>query len=390
MKSPRHIHRHDGAQERAAEPRILLFSQRNIFKALFRCSLYEFEDVIGEVDSVEFLAPRAALETFRHRVSRKFAYHLPVSVNPGLEIQPIERQYDVFLAICGAPQDLLFVDAAKVARRSCRVSVCLLDELWAKDIAAYQYFLRILKTFDIVLLYYSGTVSPLSNHLNRQCRFLPPGVDTTAFCPYPAEPQRVVDVYSIGRRSSETHTALLELASNEGLFYLYDTIAGDQAIDTSYHRRLFAAVAKRSRYFIVNPGLIDRPKTRGNQIEIGNRYFEGAAAGAVMIGEQPNTAAFGELFGWRDSVIQLPYGSKDIGSVIHELDSQPVREEMIRRTNVREALTRHDWVYRWEEVLRILGMAPLPDLLRRKERLGVMADAVSTADPRLHGPGASK
>ena len=101
----------------------------------------------------------------------------------------------------------------------------------AKDIAAYQYFLRILKTFDIVLPNYSGTVSPLSNHLNRQCRFLPPGVDTTAFCPYPAEPQRVIDVYSIGRRSSETHTALLELASNEGLFYLYDTIAGDQAIE---------------------------------------------------------------------------------------------------------------------------------------------------------------
>ena len=300
---------------------------------------------------------------------------------------PIDRRYDLFLAVCGAPQDLLFVDAAKSARKACRVSVCLLDELWAKSIAEYRHFLRILKTFDIVLLYYSGTVSPLSNHLGRQCRFLPPGVDTTAFCPYPAELRRVVDVYSIGRRSTETHTALLELASNEELFYLYDTIAGDQAIDTSYHRRLFSEVAKRSRYFIVNPGLIDRPQTRGDQMEIGNRYFEGAAAGTIMIGERPSTAAFDELFGWPDSVIHVPYGSRDIASVIRQLDSQPIRQEAIRRANVREALKRHDWVYRWEEVLRIVGLTPLPALLQRKERLGVMAESVSAGDRSLQGLG---
>ena len=67
------------------------------------------------------------------------------------------------------------------------------------------------------------------------------------------------------------------MARETGLFYLHDTIGGSQAIDSKEHRALFAKLAKRSRYFIVNPGKIDQPHVRGGQIEVGNRYFEGAA-----------------------------------------------------------------------------------------------------------------
>ena len=77
------------------------------------------------------------------------------------------------------------------------------------------------------------------------------------------------------------------MARETGLFYLHDTIAGSQAINSKEHRALFAKLAKRSRYFIVNPGKIDEPELTGRQIEIGNRYFEGAASGAIMVGERP-------------------------------------------------------------------------------------------------------
>src|SRR5205823_3467150 len=117
--------------------------------------------------------------------------------------------------------------------------------------------------------------------------------------------------------------SLLKMASEDGLFYLYDSIAGDQAIDSAQHRMLFANVAKRSRYFIVNPGLIDRPDKRGDQIEIGNRYFEGTAAGAILVGERPDNEQFEKLFNWSDAVIPLPYNSPDINSLIEDLDKQP-------------------------------------------------------------------
>ena len=362
---------------RSDKPRILIFSQRNIFKrALFRCAHYEFEDIISQIDSAEILAPAADPLSFRHTFSKLVAFHAPIALNPGIQrTQPKER-YDLFLAVCGAPADLLIVNAVSNWRDACETSICLIDELWAKEMFNYRYFLRILESFDFVLLYYSQSVQALSERTGNKCIFLPPGVDALRFCPYPEPPKRVVDVYSMGRRSETTHRKLLKMAEENGLFYLHDSIAGDQAINSLEHRALFVNLVKRSRYFIVNPGLIDRPDKRGNQIETGNRYFEGAASGTIMVGERPNNEAFKELFDWPDVLIHLPYGSSEIDALMNELDQQPERQEKIRRTNVGQALMRHDWAYRWESVLKIAGLEPTPALVQRKQSLRNLAEAV--------------
>jgi hypothetical protein len=360
------------------KPRTVIFSQRNIFrKALFRCSHYEFEDIISQIDSVELLAPQADPFNSRYEMAKRIAYHFPIFLDPGVQRIPVKGHYDLFLAICGAATDLLMINAVDNWRDACKTSVCLIDELWVREMADSRHFLRILEKFDVVMLYYSQSVQALNERIGRRCVFMPPGVDAIRFCPYPEPPKRVIDVYSIGRRSEKTHQALLKMATENGLFYLHDSITGDQAINSTEHRALFANVAKRSRYFIVNPGLIDRPEKRGNQIEIGNRYFEGAASGAILIGERPNNQEFERLFDWPDALIHLSYNSVNISSVINEFDRQPERQERIRRTNVAQALLRHDWVYRWEAILNIAGLEPMPEVLQRKQRLRDIAGAVS-------------
>jgi len=142
----------------------------------------------------------------------------------------------------------------------CRTSVCLLDELWINDIATHRHFLRVLEKFDVVMLYYS---QPLGERIKSRCAFLPPGIDAISFCPYPDPVARVIDVYSIGRRSQLTHQKLLEWARETRQLYLYDTLRGSQSINSKEHRALFANALKRSRYFIVNPGKIDEPDQRG-------------------------------------------------------------------------------------------------------------------------------
>jgi hypothetical protein len=363
------------------KPRILIFSQRNIFrKTLFRCPHYEFEDIISQIDSAEILAPQADLSDLRQTVATLVAYHAPIALNPGLQRIQVRAHYDLFLAVCGGPKDLLMVNAVSNWREACNTSVCLIDELWATQIVNFRYFLRILEKFDVVMLYYRHSVEPLSERIGRKCVFLPPGVDTTLFCPYPESPKRVVDVFSIGRRSEITHRRLLRMVADDGLFYLHDSIAGDQAITLREHRVLLANIAKRSRYFIVNPGLIDRPDIRGDQIEIGNRYFEGAASGTVMLGERPNNEEFKRLFDWHDAVIHLPYDSSNIDTIISALDREPEKQDRIRRTNVVQALMRHDWVYRWEAILKTVSLEPMPQLAQRKERLRSLAEAVAKGD----------
>lgn len=365
-------------------PRVLVFSLRNIFsKALFRCAHFEFEDLISQIDSAKILAPQADPSNRRHRIASRIAFHAPIALNPGLPEIRLKGRYDLFLAICGAPRDLLMVNAVRNWRDVCKTSICLIDEFWAKEMDDHQHFLHILDKFDVVMLYYSQTVKPLSERIKSKCAFFPPGIDTTLFSPFPQPPKRVVDVYSIGRRSEVTHQKLLKMAAESGLFYLHDSIGGDQAINSKEHRALVANVAKRSRYFIVNPGLIDRPEKRGNQIEISNRYFEGAASGVIMVGERPDNGEFEKLFGWPDAVIHLPYNSSGIDTIINDLDRQPEKQDRIRRTNVAQALKRHDWAYRWETILNTVGLQPLPELLERKKRLESLAEVV------LHGDAAS-
>jgi hypothetical protein len=359
-------------------PRVLIFSLRNIFgKALFRCPHFEFEDLICEMDSADLLAPKLDPSSARSSFATRLAYHAPVILNPGLRTIPAKQQYDMLFTVCGYPQDLLMFNAVDNLREFCKTSVCLLDELWINELAKNRHFLRILAKFDLVLLYYSQTVKPLSEIIERRCLYLPPGVDAISFCPDPDPPERFIDVYSIGRRSERTHQKLLKMVRESGLFYLHDSIGGSQAINSKEHRALFANVAKRSRYFIVNPGKIDEPNLTGRQMEAGNRYFEGAASGAIMVGERPDTEVFEDLFDWPEAVTHLPYDSDNIDAVIRDLDADPGRQDRIRRTGVLQALKRHDWVYRWETILKAVGLEPMQGALERKDRLAKLVEIVS-------------
>jgi hypothetical protein len=358
-------------------PRTLILSLRNIFeRAMFRCALYEFEDIICQIDRAEIIAPRADPHTFRNQLANRLAFHAPIALRPSLEKLPVNGEYDVFFAVCGSARDLLMVDAAKPLRDACKTSICLVGELWANQIEDHRHFLRLLQGFDLVVTWCTQSVEALSKLTGCKCAYVPPGVDSILFCPYPTPPARVIDVLSIGRRSATTHQALLKMARENGIFYLHDTIAGDQSISPKEHRPLYAEVAKRSRYFIVNPGLIDRPELRGTQSEIGNRYFEGAAAGTIMIGEVPTNGEFERLFDWPGSVCDLPSDSDQIGAMINKLDGQPEKQESIRQSNIVQSLRRHDWAYRWDLILKLAGLEPVAESCERKDHLESLAESV--------------
>jgi hypothetical protein len=364
---------------RARKPRVLIFSLRNIFgSALSRCPHYEFEDIICEIDSAELLAPQLDPASRRASFATRLAYHAPVALNPGIPRAAAGGPYDLLFTICAFPQDLIMFNAVSHLMDACKTSVCLLDELWARDIHKHRHFLPILAKFDVVMQYHSQTVKPLSDLIGPRCRYLPPGVDAALFCPYPEPPERVIDVYSMGRRPPVTHRKLLAMARERELFYLHDSIRGSQAIDAKEHRAQIASLAKRSKYFLVNAGKFDSPGETGQQVEFGYRYFEGAASGAIMLGERPGNEVFPALFDWQDAVIEVARDSEDIGQAIAELERDPDRQDRIRRAGVAQSLMRHDWVYRWEAILNAASLEPLAGVCERKDRLRRLADVALT------------
>lgn len=351
-------------------PRILLLSERNLYEpTVWRASFSEFETILQQIDSVEVVAPhRKPWYVNGKRIALRLGERSKIPINPGVETVKLNRDYEVFFTVCEKPSELLHVNAVKGWKDRCKTSFCFLMEFWIKDMAQHKSCLEVLAQFDHVLFMFS-TSEPFKRNIRGTGRYMPAGIDALRFCPFPNPPTRSIDVLSIGRRAERTHQALLRLAAEEGIFYVYDTIAGERAYDIEQHRHLVAAKAKRSRYFLVNPGKIDRPDETGGQVEFGNRYFEGAAPGTIMIGEIPRNEEFPKIFHWDDAVIEMPFDSEDIGRIMKELDRQPERQMNIRCNNMTQALLHHDWVYRWETVLGIAGLPPMPALTRRKEEL---------------------
>jgi hypothetical protein len=164
------------------------------------------------------------------------------------------------------------------------------------------------------------------------------------------------------------------MADKRQIFYIYDTINGDETPNHREHRSLIANMAKRSRYFIANTAKIDRPWLIQDQREIGYRFVEGIASGTVLIGEPPETDVFREHFDWTDAVIHVPFHTREITKILADLDSQPDRLEEIRTNNVVHSLLRHDWVHRWRTILDTVGLEPTPGTRTREKRLEELAE----------------
>jgi hypothetical protein len=307
-----------------------------------------------------------------------------VFVNPGLERVQVTQEYDLFVAVCQNYWDLLSVNAIDGWRDRCKISVCWLDELWATDIPRFRYWLHVLNQFDHVFVGCEGSADALSQAIGQRCHWIGGGVDAIRFSPYPRPPTRVVDVYSLGRGFEGVHNALLREVARNGLFYLHDTVHGSdmEPIDHREHRNLLANVAKRSRYFMVAPAKVGLPAETGGQIDIGYRYYEASAAGAVMIGQAADCRAFRERFDWADAVIEVKTDGSDVVEILAGLQAQPERLRQISRRNAVEALLRHDWLYRWKQIFEVAGVSPSPRMAVRAGRLQELAGLASGADGR--------
>lgn len=375
--------------------RILLLSMREISDLVAYCCLYEFEDVVSTLDTVDTLKPLSHYDVNTARKIYKLANHITHSTLVANSLVPklnpffVEKEYDLFFPVFNSPFELFSLYYLKNWRKKCKKAVCYIAEVWEQYIQkSNKYLLNFLKDFDHIFLGVNHTTEMVTQMTGRPCTYLPPGVDALKFCPYPLYPHRSIDVCSLGRRSPATHQALMTLAEQGQIFYYYDTLktsgfknaARQQTFhvhNPREHRLILANLTKISRYFIANRANANEPYlTRGKE-EIGYRFFEGAAAGTVMLGDPPATEKFDQYFNWPDAVIKIPFDAPNIGEIIAELDAQPERLARIRRDNVVNSLLQHDWVYRLKEVYQTVGFQPTIEMLSREAQLKELAVAVA-------------
>ena len=371
------------SDSRAAPARVLMPTIRRLNPHAAWCSNYEFEDVARAVDDVDLLELQPApASQLRQRLARSVAWRGKhpafTHLNPGVKPVTVRRDYDLFVFVCMNMWDLLYLNAIHDWKARCRVKVCYITEFYGGYARQYDHFLRRLADFDHVAQPFSGSLAEMSRALGRPCHHLPLAADVRRFTPYPDPPRRVIDVLSVGRRSEPVHQELLRLAASHRFFYLHDTIPGPliRPSRPAEHRDMLANSAKRSRFFIAYPAKFGDEETRG-QSEVGARYFEGTAAGTILLGQAPTAPAFRDDFPWPDAVVEPRLDGADVAEILARFDARPEEAERVAERNAVAALRRHDWGHRWQSILRVAGASPRPGLAERLRALEALADEAS-------------
>lgn len=363
----------------ARKARVLMPSLRRLNSHAAWCSNYEFEDVVSSIDDVELLElEEGRWFPHRQRLARSLAWRgrgaAFTNVNPGVKPVVVNRDYDVFFFVAMNVWDLLYLNSIKDWQSRCRVKICYVVEFYAALASQFDQFLRTLSRFDYVFLAFSGSVPAVAGAIGKACHHVPLAADVRRFTPYPNPPGRVIDVLSIGGRVSRVHDELVRRAANSDLFYMYDTIPSALVRPTSgaQHRDMLAACAKRSRFFVAYEAKVGNSENQG-QSEVGARYFEGAAAGAVLLGRAPTASAFQQHFPWPDPVVEVGADGSNLDEVLDRLTTRPWELEHQSARNAVRALRTHDWGHRWRSILQIAGVIPRPALDQRLQSLETLA-----------------
>lgn len=372
-----------------SDARVLLFSQRGVRSRVSRGASYEFEDVIASVDRCDLVTPAfGRLGPFGERLISKTGRKLrPIHrLNPGMRAAAPTPSYDLLVAVFQFATDALTLNAVPNWRKRCRTAVCWLEEMWVRDIENRKAHLAVLSKFDLILTNCLASCEAVRKATGVPCEYRPPGIDTMLFCPGDPPPERVIDILNVGRRSEQAHDALLRAADERNWFYYYDTVVMDRFYDHAVHRRLLASLIQRSKYFIANAAKFNLDRETGGQSEIGFRFLEGVAGGAVLIGQPPTSPAWAEQFDWPDAIIEADRDSTELAAIIESLASDPDRVDGARRNNMGNAMLRHDWRHRWADILEAAQLPPDEALTRDLDSLRSRGRAIlerveASADP---------
>lgn len=183
------------------EPRVLMFSQRNIEQLIWRGSIHEFEDIIMSIDAVHLLAPRRDSRSrgmmHARRIEYRMRYRMGMMQRKDMVPINVEGEYDLFFAVFHFAHELGYLNNIKNWRQRSRKAVCFILEQWQPEIECYKPYLKMLEEFDQVFVFSRWSIPEMRSISGRPVDYLAAGADALASCPYPHPPLRTIDVYSI-------------------------------------------------------------------------------------------------------------------------------------------------------------------------------------------------
>lgn len=232
--------------------------------------------------------------------------------------------------------------------------------LYLFDTFPHQFYLikKIVKRYkwDLLITSFSEAVEPLTKITKRQWHCVPQGVNLSRF--YPRQwgkeeiPPIFISVY--GRRRESYHAEIKKWCLRNQRWYDYTTAASHRlSVPTQDNYACLANHIGSSIFSVCWPmEIVDSPRS-GGLSPITCRWFEGAASGAVLVGQPPQDPLFDELFG-KDAVLRTPEKLHDVAGWLDELqaDASQLRAKVLVRLS--QYKDKWSWESRVQAILNLL------------------------------------
>ncbi len=359
--------------------KVCLASHHNVQPAAYKGLTYEACEALAAISKAKVIAPPGLPEKFVRTGASKIAQRLTGRHRPMMQPHRVTEQFDLFLYVCSVTSEIVQLERIEGWRERSRKAAVFVFESWTASADEERHYYRLFDQFDHVFLFNPSSVPAVQQRTSARCSYMPAGIDCLLATPVPHLRSRPIDVYGMGRVDQAVHNQFVDLTLADQLLYLWDTVPSRvpvggylQARQRTYH------AIRNSKFFLSFnfsiPSEKSRLEARGEEA-IPARVFEGAAAGAVLLGSKPPLAEYDDLFDWPDALIEVPPDPADLKEFMSELERQTERIRHAGMTNALECLRRHDWVYRWEEMLRVLELPVPPGAAERKAQLAALANA---------------
>ena len=208
------------------------------------------------------------------------------------------------------------------------------------------------REWDVCVTSFDDAVPGLEQATGRTWHHADQAVSLDYFPPVPAA-EKVVHFSSYGRRHPRVHEATLRFCEANGLYYDFTT--HDRNGPTADPLTLFHQFGwhlSHSLFTFCWPVEVTNPSRAGELSPITCRWFEAAAAGAVVLGQPPLNPHFRAFFG-DDSVVQIN-PEAGVSAIVNRLEQiwQQRKELSAQAIHLREQLgIRLDWSERVKRML---------------------------------------
>ena len=220
----------------------------------------------------------------------------------------------------------------------------------------------------------------INEKISCDCHFLPLAIDLLENPVDSKGSNRFIDIISYGRSNLLLHQQLqYNIGRNDSkYFYFHSTAKDGFVLDLGEHLTLMSKLRKHSKISICFEAS-NIPRFSGFS-PILYRWFEAWSSGCSVVGKRPYGLGVEKLLDWEDSVIDLPERESEWMEFIYSFLSDETRLIKISRRNYKEALLRHDWIYRIRDVLNTIELQLPEEISNRSCVLRDMSEEYFLSD----------